>query len=140
METEKSPVTVQTEVQAPLDKVWDYFTKPEHLVKWNNASDEWHTPHAENDLRVGGKFLSRMAAKDGSASFDFSGVYDEVTPKQLIAYSLADGRKVKINFAAAGDNIHISETFDTENTHPPEIQKAGWQAILDNFKKYTEGN
>src|SRR6266481_2238277 len=96
--TDKTVITVAATVNAPIVKVWDSWTNPEHIIKWNNASDDWHTTKAENDLRVGGKFLSRMEAKDGSFGFDFGGVYDEVKTNELIAYTIGDGRKVKVNF------------------------------------------
>jgi uncharacterized protein YndB with AHSA1/START domain len=136
METSKK-IVVETTVQAPVEKVWEYWTEPTHITKWNTASEEWHTPFAENDLKVGGKFLSRMEAKDGSFGFDFGGVYDDVRLNEVIAYSLEDGRKVTINFIRQGDETKVIETFDAENSNPIEMQEAGWQAILDNFKKYV---
>jgi uncharacterized protein YndB with AHSA1/START domain len=136
METSKK-IVVETTVQAPVEKVWEYWTEPTHITKWNTASEEWHTPYAENDLKVGGKFLSRMEAKDGSFGFDFGGVYDDVRLNEVIAYSLEDGRKVTINFIRQGDETKVIETFDAENSNPIEMQEAGWQAILDNFKKYV---
>ncbi|MFN2438133.1 MAG: SRPBCC family protein [Chitinophagaceae bacterium] len=141
METKNSrAITVENTVKAPVEKVWKFWTEPEHIKKWNNASDDWHTPHAENDLRVGGKFVARMEAKDGSFGFDFGGIYDEVTPNKSIAYTLGDGRKVNISFTGRGNETKVVETFDPENTNSMEMQKTGWQAILDNFKKYTEEN
>ncbi|WP_108670941.1 SRPBCC family protein [Peribacillus acanthi] len=137
METSQK-VTVQTTVQAPVEKVWKFWTEPAHITKWNTASDEWHTPIAENDLQVGGKFHSRMEAKDASFGFDFDGVYDEVKLHEVIAYSLGDGRKVQILFKGQNNETEIIETFDPETTNPIELQQQGWQAILDNFKKYTE--
>jgi uncharacterized protein YndB with AHSA1/START domain len=131
-------ITVKTTVHAPVEKVWEYWTEPEHITKWNNASDDWHTPLAENDLTVGGKFLTRMEAKDGSFGFDFAGVYDEVKLNEVIAYTLGDGRKVNITFKGQGNETEVIETFDAETTNPIEMQQAGWQAILDNFKKYVE--
>lgn len=131
-------VTVEAVVQAPVEKVWKYWTEPVHIKKWNSASDEWHTPIAENDLRVGGKFLSRMEAKDGSFGFDFGGVYDEVKLNEAIAYTLGDERKVNITFISQGNETKVIETFDAESTNPIEMQQGGWQAILDNFKKYAE--
>lgn len=131
-------ITVKTTVHAPIEKVWAFWGGPEHIMQWNNASEDWHTPHAENDLRPGGKFSFTMAAKDGSFQFDFGGEYDEVIENQRIAYHLADDRKVTVVFEAAGDHTHITETFDAENQNPTEMQQAGWQAILDNFKKYAE--
>ena len=138
--TEKINITVATTVNVPVVKVWEFWTNPKHITNWNNASDDWHTPRAENDLRVGGKFLSRMEAKDGSMGFDFNGVYDEVKTNELIAYTMEDGRKVKINFEDLGNETNITETFEAENENPVELQRGGWQSILDNFKKYTEEN
>ncbi|WP_028608833.1 SRPBCC family protein [Paenibacillus harenae] len=140
MGTDLSRVTVEATIQAPVEKVWEYWTEPEHIKKWNSASDEWHTPIAENDLRVGGKFLSRMEAKDGSFGFDFGGVYDEVKMNESIAYTLGDERKVHISFVSQGNATKVIETFDPESSNPVEMQKGGWQAILDNFKKYAETN
>ena len=141
METaNKTSITVQNTVKAPIEKVWETWTKPEHIMKWNAASEDWHTPKAENDPRTGGKFSSRMEAKDGSFGFDFEGIYDEVIPQKLIAYAMPDGRKVKITFESNGNETKVIETFDAETEHPVEMQRDGWQAILDNFKKYTEAN
>ena len=141
METIHKPtITIETTVNAPVTKVWDYWTKPEHIIKWNQASDEWHTTNAENDLRKGGKFSSRMEAKDGSFGFDFGGIYDEIKENKYIEYTMGDGRKVKIFFTSQNDQTKIVETFEAENTNSIEMQKGGWQAILDNFKKYTETN
>ncbi|WP_404456543.1 SRPBCC family protein [Oceanobacillus kapialis] len=131
-------IKVATTVQAPVDKVWEYWTEPEHVKQWNNASDDWHTPFAENDLRVGGKFVSRMEAKDGSAGFDFGGVYDEVKVHENLAYTMADGRKVSILFNDQGEETEVIETFDADTSHPAAFQQQGWQAILDNFKSYVE--
>ncbi|MEO5891578.1 MAG: SRPBCC family protein [Ferruginibacter sp.] len=137
---DKNVITVETTINAPIEKVWETWTKPEHIIKWNNASDDWHTPTAENDLRVGGSFTARMEAKDGSMGFEFGGVYDEVRDKEYIEYTLGDGRKVKITFTLEGDSTKVSESFDAESTNSLEMQKGGWQAILDNFKKYTEAS
>ncbi|WP_066255245.1 SRPBCC family protein [Neobacillus drentensis] len=131
-------VTVKAVVNAPVEKVWEYWTEPKHITQWNNASDDWHTPVAENDLTVGGKFLTRMEAKDGSFGFDFGGIYDEVKLHEVISYTLGDGRKVTITFKGQGNETEVIETFDAETTNPVEMQQAGWQAILDNFKKYAE--
>lgn len=139
METSNSTkVTVQAVVKAPIEQVWSYWTEPEHITKWNQASEDWHAPRAENDLRAGGKFLTRMEAKDGSMGFDFFGVYDEVKLHELITYTLEDGRKVEITFVDLGGETKVVETFDAESTHPVEFQQAGWQAIMNNFKQYTE--
>lgn len=131
-------ITVTTEIKAPLQKVWDYWTQPKYITQWNFADDSWHCPSAENDLKVGGKFTSRMEAKDGSFGFDFWGIYDVVEPLNKLAFSLGDGRKVDILFEDKGDVIEITESFDPENENPVEMQKAGWQAILNNFKKLVE--
>jgi len=138
--TNKTAITVETVVEAPIEKVWKTWTSPEDIIKWNNASDDWHTPKATNDLRVGGKFVATMAAKDGSASFDFEGAYTNIQKHKLIEYTMADGRKVKITFSEQGNETKVVETFDPENTNPVEMQRGGWQSILDNFKKYTEAN
>ncbi|MBL7910417.1 MAG: SRPBCC family protein [Bacteroidia bacterium] len=133
-------ITVETTVKAPVEKVWKYWSEPQHVTKWCQASDDWHAPKADNDLRVGGKFSTTMAAKDGSFSFDFGGIYTNVQQNKLIEYTLEDGRKVKISFAGNGNETKVVETFDPESMNPGDMQKAGWQAILDNFKKYTENN
>ena len=141
METATRPtITIEATLNAPISKVWEYWTKPEHIVKWNQASDDWHTTRAENDLREGGKFSSRLEAKDGSFGFDFGGVYDKVKEKEYIEYTMGDGRKVKIFFISQNDKTKIIETFEAENTNSLEMQKDGWQAILENFKKYSESN
>ncbi|HKP70781.1 MAG TPA: SRPBCC family protein [Pyrinomonadaceae bacterium] len=134
----ESTITVETTVNAPVEKVWTLWSGPEHITKWNSASPDWHTPRATNDLRTGGKFTARMEAKDGSMGFDFEGVYDDVRDNEYIAYSMPDGRTVKVNFIADGDRTRIVETFDPESENPREMQQGGWQAILDNFRKYVE--
>ena len=140
METkEKTIITVQATIQAPVEKVWDCWTNPKHIVQWNAASDDWHTPKAENDLRTGGKFTSRMEAKDGSMGFDFEGVYDEVKINERIVYTIGDGRQVQIAFDSNGNETTVTERFEAENTHTIEQQQFGWQSILHNFKKYVEG-
>ncbi|GGD97403.1 SRPBCC family protein [Paenibacillus nasutitermitis] len=135
-----SPVTITVEaiVQAPVESVWKYWTEPKHIMQWNKASDDWHTPFAENDLKAGGKFVSRMEAKDGSFGFDFGGVYDEVNVNKNLSYTLGDGRKVKVDFIRQDNDTQIIESFEAEETNAAEMQQAGWQAILDNFKKYAE--
>ena len=139
METlEKKIITVENTINAPVEKVWEYWSEPKHITKWSNASDDWHTPRAENDLREGGKFLSRMEAKDGSMGFDFGGIYDAVRENEYIEYTIGDGRKVKINFSTEGNGTKVVESFEAENTHSLEMQRGGWQNILDSFKKYTE--
>lgn len=131
-------ITVETIVHSPVESVWNFWTEPKHIMQWNNASDDWHTPYAENDLKAGGKFVSRMEAKDGSFGFDFGGVYDEVSMYETISYTMGDGRKVKISFIRQGNDTQIIESFDAEETNSMEMQQAGWQSILDNFKKYAE--
>jgi uncharacterized protein YndB with AHSA1/START domain len=133
-------ITIEATINASLAKVWQYYTEPKHITQWNNASDDWHTTRAENDLRQGGKFLYRMEAKDGSFGFDFGGVYDEVKANELIGYTMDDGRKAKIVFASADDRTKIVIDFDAETENPIELQRDGWQAILDNFKKYVQTN
>lgn len=135
---EFTKITVETTINASLEKVWQYWSEPKHIEKWNYASDDWHTPHAENELRIGGRFLSRMEAKDGSFGFDFEGIYFEVKPLEKIKYGLEDGRKVATSFTENGGRIKLTSTFDAENENPIEMQKDGWQAILNNFKKYVE--
>jgi uncharacterized protein YndB with AHSA1/START domain len=136
----KTIITIDAIVNAPVEKVWKFWTETGHITKWNFASDDWHSPYAENDLKVGGKFLSRMEAKDGSFGFDFGGIYDEVKVHELIAYTLGDGRNVKINFSSEGNATKIVTNFEAENVNTIEMQRGGWQSILNNFKKYTETN
>jgi len=131
-------ITVSAIVNAPVAKAWDAWGKPAHIVNWCSASEDWHVPKAENDLRTGGTFSTRMEAKDGSFGFDFGGIYDEVKTNEVIAYTMGDGRKVYITFEGEGNTTKIVETFDAEAENSVEMQQAGWQAILDNFKKYTE--
>jgi len=137
---EKVIITVQVKIDLPVDKVWKLWTTPEDIVKWNNASETWHTTRSENDLRAGGGFLSRMEAKDGSMGFDFEGVYEAVHTNELIIYKIGDGRKVKIEFEGKGNETRVVETFEAESTNSLKLQRSGWQAILDNFKKYSEEN
>ena len=139
MENSKS-VTVEVMINASAEKVWKYWTLPRHIIKWNNASEDWHSPKAENDLQIGGRFLTRMEAKDGSVGFDFEGTYNILRDNEYIQYTMDDGRKVEIVFAIHGDQISVTETFDIENQNPESLQREGWQAILNNFKKYVENN
>lgn len=138
MENKKEKITVQTTVNATIENVWKIWTSPHDIVHWNTASDDWHTTKAENDLKVGGKFSYRMEAKDGSFGFDFEGIYDNVKTNELIAYTMSDGRKSIITFEPQGNKINISQTFEAETENTIELQKNGWQAIMNNFKKYTE--
>ncbi|MCC9063211.1 MULTISPECIES: SRPBCC family protein [Flavobacterium] len=133
-------ITVQNTINASIDKVWEFWTQPEHIKNWSFASAEWHTPYAENDLRVGGKFKSTMAAKDGSMSFDFGGEYTLVEKNKAIEYVMEDGRKVEITFTETPDGVEIIESFDPETQNSDEMQQGGWNAILDNFKSYVEQN
>lgn len=135
---ETNAISIKAIVTAPIAKVWEFWNNPEHIKEWAFASPEWHVPNAENDLRKGGKFSTTMAAKDGSMSFDLSGTYITVEEHKLIEYVLGDGRKVKILFESDGDKTEVTETFDPEKTNPVEMQKGGWLAILNNFKRYTE--
>lgn len=138
--SENKSITVQVVINAPVEKVWQCWTGPEHITKWCQASEDWHAPYADNDVREGGRFKTTMAAKDGSAGFDFSGTYTAVTPNEHLAY-LMDGddkRNITIQFESNGDTTTITETFDMENENPEEMQRAGWQSILDNFKKHVE--
>lgn len=130
-------ITVQTEINAPVEKVWEYWTNPIHIIQWNAASPDWHTPRATNDLRVGGKFSSRMEARDGSMGFDFEGVYSAVEQYKRIAYGLEDGRQIDVLFESTATGTTVTEMFDGETEHPAEQQRAGWQSILDNFKNYV---
>lgn len=136
--TDKTIIMVATTINAPAEKVWACWTTPEDIMQWNNASDDWHTPAAANDLQVGGAFSFTMAARDGSFSFDFCGVYDAVEPHQRIAYTMSDGRRVEVLFSKNGDTTQVTESFEAEDENSHEMQRAGWQAILDNFKKHVE--
>ena len=131
-------VTVEATVNAPVEKVWKSWSEPQHITKWCAASDDWHAPKAENDLRTGGTFSTRMEAKDGCFGFDFGGGYDNVKKNELIECTMGDGSKVRVAFTPSGDTTKIVETFDAETTNPVDMQRTGWQAILDNFKRYTE--
>lgn len=133
-----SKITITATVHADLDKTWNCWTDPEHIVNWNFASDDWHCPKASNDPRTGGKFSATMAAKDGSMSFDFEGIYEEVVPHKKIVYTMSDGRQAIVEFEYRDGSTYITESFDPESMNSRELQQAGWQAILDNFKKYTE--
>lgn len=138
--TETTNIKVETIIHAPVEKIWKLWIEPKHIMQWNKASDDWHTPRAENNFRVGGKFLSRMEAKDGSWGFDFMGTYTTIKEHQEIEYTIDDGRKVQVSFFAKGNETTVTEIFEAEHTHPVEMQQAGWQAILDSFKKYVEAS
>lgn len=133
-----NPITVSTTIEQPTDKVWKFWNEPKHITNWNFATDDWCCPKAENDLRVGGKLKSRMEAKDGSFGFDFEGIYNEIIDQEKITYSIADGRQVTTIFEHLGNSTKVTTTFEAEPENPIEMQRDGWQAILDSFKKYVE--
>lgn len=131
-------ITVETTVDAPVGRVWEYWTEPEHISGWAFASDDWEADPRENDLRVGGAFTTTMSAKDQSASFDFAGTYTAVQEHQRIEFEMTDGRQVAVAFEETPKGVHITEAFDPEDENPEEMQRTGWQAFLDNFKSYAE--
>lgn len=137
---QKTVITIEAIVKAPIEKVWKYWSEPQHITKWAFASDDWHAPASENDLRTGGKFSTTMAAKDGSFSFDFGGVYDKVETHKTINYTIGDGRRVLISFIPQENETKIVQSFEAEEQNSVDMQRGGWQAILNNFKKYTENN
>ncbi|HAN17137.1 MAG: polyketide cyclase [Bacteroidetes bacterium GWC2_33_15] len=134
----KTIISIQEIINAPIELVWKYWTTPNDIIQWNNASDDWRTSRADNDLRVAGKFLYRMEAKDGSAGFDFAGEYNIVSKNKLIEYTMSDGRKVRVTFSKNENETLIVETFEAESENSIELQRAGWKAILSNFKRYVE--
>jgi len=136
----KETIQVEIIINAKLIKVWDFWTAPKHIIKWNNASEDWRTTEAVNDLNVGGNFCYTMEAKDGSMGFDFGGVYSKINKHKHIEYVTDDGRKVVIEFYEENEKTKISETFEAERINPVEMQQSGWQSILDNFKRYVESN
>ncbi len=131
-------ITIEATIASEIKKVWDYYTLPEHITNWNFASDDWCCPSASNDMQVGGKYSARMEAKDGSFGFDFEAIYESVSPYDNFIYVLADGRKIDVKFNDSDGKTKMVIIFDAENENPVEFQKAGWQAILNNFKAYTE--
>ena len=134
----KQQITITTVIAAPTEKVWQYWTDPNHITHWNFASDDWCCPSAENDLKVGGHFNARMEANDGSIGFNFEAIYDKVSPPSLLVYTISDGRTVTTNFKAQADSTKVTTTFDAEEENAIDMQRDGWQAILNNFKLYTE--
>ena len=136
----KNTITILATMNADSKKVWDYYTSPEHITKWNFADPSWHCPTASNDMRVGGKYSSRMEAKDGSFGFDFEAIYDEIVDGEKFTYTLGDGRQVSVDFIGRGKETEVVVVFEPEKENPVEMQKGGWQAILDNFKKYLESH
>ena len=131
-------ITVETVINSTIENVWDKWINPDDIIKWNNASEDWHTPKAENNLKVGGKFLYRMEAKDGSMGFDFWGTYTQIKPFERIECTLGDGRKMNVFFKKDNGKTIVTETFEAESENSIELQQLGWQAILNNFKKYVE--
>jgi uncharacterized protein YndB with AHSA1/START domain len=136
---DKKRITVETVVNAPMEKVWEHWNTPSHIMVWDTADPSWETPKAQNDLRVGGMLNVTMAAKDKSASFDLNCTYTDVVEHERIEYDMEDGRHVKTEFTQLPEGVKISQTFDPESENSEELQRSGWQAILDNFRKYTEG-
>ncbi len=136
----RQTITVETLVSAPVEKVWEFWNEPKHIMNWAFASDDWEAPYADNDVRVGGTFKTTMAAKDGSTSFDFGGIYTVVDQLERIEYTMDDGRTVSVLFQKMGDTTKVTETFEMEDENSEELQRSGWQAILENFRKYTEAN
>ena len=136
----KSKIQIEATISTTLPKIWQYWTEPNHITKWNFATPDWCCPRASNDLRVGGKYSARMEAKDESFGFDFEAIYEEVIDQKSIAYTLSDGRKVITSFEQLGTVTKVTTVFDAENQNPVEMQKSGWQSILNNFKKYAEEN
>lgn len=132
-------ITVETIVKARPEHVWQAWNTPEDIKHWNSASEDWHTTESSVDLREGGKFTARMEARDGSEGFEFEGTYTRVVPQQTIEYRMSDGREVSVEFAEHADGVLVRETFDAENENTPELQRAGWQSILDNFRRHVEG-
>lgn len=138
--TNSTPITVETTINAPIETVWECWTSPDHVTQWNHASDDWHSPSGKNDLREGGTFVYRMEAKDQSFGFDFGGTYTKIVDRKQIDFTMDDGRKVSIHFDGHDGHTHLTETFDPESENSPEMQRQGWQAILDNFKKHAEAH
>jgi uncharacterized protein YndB with AHSA1/START domain len=133
-------LTISANIAAGKQKVWDYYTQPKHIVNWNFASDDWCCPSASNDLLVGGKYVARMEAKDGSFGFDFEAIYNEIVEGESFVYTSPDSRVIQVSFQSQGDSTLVTIVFDAENQNSLELQEQGWQAILNNFKKYTESN
>lgn len=129
-------ITVETNITAPIEKVWSAYTTPTEIVQWNAASEDWHTTKSVVDLRVGGAFSSRMEAKDGSSGFDFAGTYTRIVPYELIEYSFGD-RMAVVEFSSGKNAVTVRVTFDAETENPVEMQRAGWQAILNNFSRHV---
>jgi uncharacterized protein YndB with AHSA1/START domain len=137
---ETTVITIKASILANAEKVWNYYTQPAHITQWNFATPEWHCPHAENDLRAGGKYLARMEARDGSFGFDFEAVYTGVKAHERLDYVITDGRKVTVELTPVGSTTEIIVSFEAETENSPELQRDGWQAILNNFRNYVESN
>ena len=133
-------IKIENTINAPIEKVWEAYTEPQHIINWNFASDDWCCPTAETDLKAGGKYRARMEAKDGSFGFNFEAVFDEIQPEKKLVYTIADGRKMSTSFQSEKEKTHVITEFEAENHNPAEMQRDGWQAILDNFKKYMEND
>lgn len=131
-------ITVETTVHAPLERVWKAWVTPADIIAWNAASDDWHTSRSTVDLRVGGKMISRMEAKDGSAGFDFEGTFTRLVERSLIEFTMSDGRDVTVEFAETPSGVRVRETFDAESENSIDLQRQGWQAILESFRRYAE--
>ena len=131
-------ITIETSVSAPVDEVWRAWTTPDDIQAWNAASPDWHCPAAELDLRPGGKFSYRMEARDGSMAFDFEGTFIDVVAPRRIEFRLEDERQVVVEFVEDGDRVTVRETFEAESENAAELQRQGWQAILDNFARHVE--
>ncbi len=138
MKTEK--ISIASAIDARIDKVWKYYNEAQHIVNWNFASDSWCCPRVESDFKDGGRYLARMEARDGSMGFDFEAIFDEIRAKEKVAYTMGDGRKADIYFEEHNGGTHVNIHFDPDPTHPVGMQRDGWQAILNNFKKYVETN
>lgn len=133
-------IIITTNIGANIKDVWNYYTTPEHITKWNFADPSWHCPSVSNDMKVGGKYVARMEAKDGSFGFDFETTYDEIIDGERFTYSMVNGRQVTVDFKKNGNQTAVTVSFDPETENPLDMQKRGWQAILDNFKNYAEAN
>jgi uncharacterized protein YndB with AHSA1/START domain len=139
MTNQSALITIETLVNAPIAKVWSCWTQPAHVMNWNHASDDWHCPAAENDLQVGGKFVYKMAARDGSFEFDFWGIHNEIREHEVIASTLGDNRSLLVTFIPTASGVKVVETFEAETQNSVDMQRAGWQMILDNFRNHVEG-
>jgi len=134
----KNPITISAQIKGDLKKVWDYYTLPEHITQWNFADPTWHCPWATNDMKPGGKYVARMEAKDGSFGFDFEVVYDQIVNQKSFSYTIGDGRKATVQFKPIGTMTEVTVAFEAEQQNPVELQRGGWQSILNNFKQYVE--